>query len=494
MFEVTDRPIAIEALSAELVNHAGGAFVAFEGRVRKQNDGRPVKRLDYELFPEMCIAEGERILAEAKRLFPILEVRAVHRFGTLELGESAVWVGVITSHRGAGFQACRFIIDSVKARCPIWKKETYADGPSEWVGCPSCETQVVSAPQVFSRQARLVGLAGQKALKEARVLVVGVGGLGCPSALNLAAAGVGYIRLIDQDRLDASNLHRQTLYSYQDVGSYKAMLAKRRLEELHPFTTIDAIADSLSLQNIEQHCQGIDLIVDCTDNFATKYLINDQAVLHRIPYVQASIYQNQAQLFSYRPGQSPCLRCIRPLQPPADCVESCTDSGILGAATSAVGSYQALEAMRLLLGTPSPALTSQIHFDLETFENFAVERTLDPQCPACSPLAKHSFIYQDEELYPQSEDEADYERLRELSDAIWVDIREEWEHDSVIPQAQNIPLSRFDSDALWAWRSRPVILFCQRGMRSRQLLKDLKALGHTNVKALKNGADALSLS
>ncbi|RZA12173.1 MAG: hypothetical protein EOP10_31830, partial [Proteobacteria bacterium] len=414
------------------------------------------------------IEEGDRILAEAKRLFPILEVRVVHRYGTLELGESAVWVGVVTSHRGAGFQACRFIIDSVKARCPIWKKETYVDGPSEWVGCPTCEHHVVAAPKVFSRQAKLVGHSGQKSLKNAHVLIVGAGGLGCPSALNLAAAGVGHLRIIDGDKLEQSNLHRQTLYGYQDVGGYKALLAKRRLEELHPFTTIEAVTEHLSPQNINQYLEGIDLILDCTDNFAAKYLINDKAVANTIPYVQASIYQNQAQLFSYVPELSACLRCLRPIQPPADCVDSCTDSGVLGAATSIVGSHQALEAIRLILGQRSPATTHSIHFDLETFENYLVERAIDSQCAACSQTATKDFIYKDEALYPSSEDELDYAQLRKLSDAIWIDIREEWEHDHLIPNAQNIPLSRFEFSSISAPADQPVILFCQKGVRSRK--------------------------
>ncbi|RZA24822.1 MAG: hypothetical protein EOP10_08730 [Proteobacteria bacterium] len=493
MFQVTDQSIDIEALSAELVNHAGGAFVAFEGRVRKHSDGRAVERLDYELFPEMCVEEGERILEEAKRLFPILEIRVVHRYGTLDLGESAVWVGVVTSHRGAGFQACRFIIDSVKARCPIWKKETYVDGPSEWVGCPTCEHHVVAAPKVFARQAKLVGQTGQKTLKAAHVLIVGAGGLGCPSALNLAAAGVGHLRIIDGDKLEQSNLHRQTLYGYQDVGGYKALLAKRRLEELHPFTTIQAVTENLSPQNIAQHLDGIDLILDCTDNFAAKYLINDKAVAHKIPYVQASIYQNQAQLFSFVPEVSACFRCTRPVQPPADCVDSCTDSGVLGAATSIVGSHQALEAIRLILGQRSPALTHSIHFDLETLENFPIERTIDTNCPVCSQNAKMDFVYQDEDLYPNLEDELDYTQLKQLSKAIWIDIREEWEHDHVIPHAQNIPLSRFDFSQISASEDQPVILFCQKGMRSRKLLKDLKSKGHTHIKSLKNGVESVHL-
>lgn len=492
MFTVSDRPLDIEALSQDLVNHSAGAFVAFEGRVRKQNDGRAVDALEYELFPEMCEAEGQRILEDAKKLFPIIEARAVHRYGQLELGESAVWVGVVTAHRGAAFQACRFIIDAIKSRCPIWKKESYVDGPSEWVGCPTCEHHAVSAPKVFSRQAKIVGPSGQKTLKQARVLVVGMGGLGCPSALHLAGTGVGFMRLVDGDKLDASNLHRQTLYAYQDVGSHKVQLAKRRLEELHPFTEIQAVSENFGPRNAAQLLDGIDLILDCTDNFAAKYLLNDRAVAQDIPYVQASIYQNQAQLFSFKPKESACLRCIRPLQPPADCIDSCTDSGVLGAATSVVGSYQALEAIRLLLGQAVQSVTHQIHFDLETMENFSIRRDRDEGCPACSPSSGPSdFVYDDSELYPQSSSEMDYESLRRLPNTLWIDIREHAEHGHEISGAVNKPLSSFNPEDLGQYADQTIVVFCQKGLRSRRLLKDLEAQGFGHIKALKDGVESL---
>lgn len=493
MFTVSDKPLDIEALSEGLVNHAAGAFVAFEGRVRKQNDGRAVDALEYELFPEMCEAEGQRIIEEAKALFSLVEVRAVHRYGQLALGESAVWVGVVTAHRGAAFQACRFIIDAIKSRCPIWKKESYVDGPSEWVGCPTCEHHAVSAPKVFSRQAKIVGAGGQKTLKNSHVLIVGMGGLGCPSALHLAAAGVGHLRLVDGDRLDPSNLHRQTLYGYQDIGGHKVQLAKRRLEELHPFTTIEAISENFQGSNAASLLSGIDLILDCTDNFSTKYLLNDQAVAQKIPYVQASIYQNQAQLFSYKPDETACLRCIRPIQPPADCVESCTDSGVLGAATSVVGSYQALEAVRILLGQKAQSLLNQIHFDLETMENFAVRRDADVSCPVCSQKGGlKDFVYDDETLYPGASNELDFESLRQIEDAIWIDIREKAEHGHEIKASKNWPLSTFPKTDLDQYADQTLVLFCQKGMRSRKLLQELEDRGLKNVRALKGGVEALS--
>lgn len=490
MFWVTDREIPSESLARELENHAAGAFVAFEGRVRKQNDGRAVDRLEYELFPELCVIEGERIIQEARSLFPILDLRVVHRYGELELGESAVWVGVLAAHRGAAFQACRFIIDAVKARCPIWKKESYVDGPSEWVGCASCEHHAVPAPKIFARQSRILGEDGQRRLKKSRVLVIGMGGLGCPVSLNLAAAGVGYLRLVDGDRLEASNLHRQTLYGYQDIGSYKSLLAKRRLEELHPFTKIDAITERFTQDNARELLKDIDFVVDGSDNFATKYLLNDICVAEGRPFLSASIYQNQAQLFSYSPNESSCLRCESPRQPPAGCVESCVDSGVLGAATSIVGSYQALESLRFLTGKNVLSLSHQIYLDLETLENFSVLRKVNADCPACQG-SSHDFIYDEALLYPKSRNELSYEELMTLEGGRWIDLREDEERSQTIEGSLHFPLSGFHEDDLSPLKDRKLILYCQKGLRSRRLMQNLQDKGYANVYSLKDGIESM---
>lgn len=485
MFQVSGDRLDSDALRASLENHAAGAFVAFEGRVRKQNDGRRVDRLEYELFAEFCEVEGNRILEEARALFPIIAVKAVHRYGMLELGDVAVWVGVLSAHRGAAFQATRFIIDSIKSRCPIWKKEYYQDGPTEWVGCPTCEHHAVSPEKVFSRQQRLVGKDGQKTLGESRVLIVGAGGLGCPAAQQLTAAGVGYLRICDGDTLDATNLHRQTLYGYQDIGSSKVSLAKRRLEEMHPFTKIDAVTKHLTPRNASALLEGIDLVLDCTDNFAAKYLINDRCVAEGIPYVQASIFQNNAQLFAYRPGESACLRCTHPEQPAEGCVESCTDAGVLGAATSIVGSYQAMEVLRTLLHQKSVAVAAMIHFDLEHADNFHVKRSRDPDCPACGPRPR-DFSYEDEEALEAGEES--FERLRDKT-VLWVDIREIHEHDPSIEGSLRLPLSSLNR-LFFTDNTQTIVIYCQKGHRSRALLKELHAKGFDHVLALKGGLDA----
>lgn len=488
MFATSDLPIDGQILASRLVNHAAGAFVSFEGRVRKQNDGRAVARLAYELFPELCVSEGEKILSEAKELFGIVDALAVHREGELELGDVAVWVGVIAPHRAAAYQASRYIIDAIKARCPIWKREEYVEGPSEWVGCPSCEHHAARPQEIFSKQERLVGKDGQKRLADSRVLIIGAGGLGCPAALHLAASGVGFLRIVDGDRIEASNLHRQTLFGIHDLSALKAWVAKRRIEELHPYCKVEALAERFSEVNAARIMEDVDLVLDCSDNFGTKYLINDRCTAAGLPFVQASIYQNQAQLISYRPGESACLRCVSPEQPPDGCVESCTDSGVLGASTGIVGSWQALEAIKTLVGKGSNAAQETLYIDLDEGETFRVPRAIDVNCPACS-LHKKSFSYESgSETWEKS-----YETILASRDPerIWVDIRELHESRPSLPDALRMPLSSLDRDALRK-PGRTIVLVCEKGLRSKKLASELRAKGWDHIESLRGGLAAVS--
>lgn len=138
LFELSEKKIDIQAVSDKLANNEAGAFVSFEGRVRNHNEGKSVLRLDYEAYPELAIKEAEKVMAEAKEQFPIIDAICVHRTGALEIGDIAVWVGVLSRHRGEAFDACRYIIDQIKSRVPIWKKEFYADNSSVWVNCAAC--------------------------------------------------------------------------------------------------------------------------------------------------------------------------------------------------------------------------------------------------------------------------------------------------------------------------------------------------------------------
>ncbi|HSI71533.1 MAG TPA: ThiF family adenylyltransferase, partial [Fimbriimonas sp.] len=302
-----------------------GAVVVFEGLVRNRNDGKRVKALEYEAFDEMAVLHGQRILLEAKDRFGLLDVSCVHRVGLLELGDVAIRVEAAAEHRREAFEACEWVVDEVKRRVPIWKKEHYVDGPSDWLNAGG--QNVLTEEAFYARQQRLEEV-DQKRVSQASVLVVGAGGLGCPAILYLAAAGVGRLGIVDGDFVEPSNLHRQPLYRASDVGRPKARLAAERARSLNPFIEVEAISERLSARNAHL-IEPYDIVLDCTDNFATKFLLNDLCVIQGKPLVVVSIHKFEGQLLVVMPG-GPCLRCLWPEAPVDGCVGTCADDGVLG--------------------------------------------------------------------------------------------------------------------------------------------------------------------
>src|SRR4051812_49386997 len=299
-FRFSSLPLDPAALQRELRDDHCGGFAAFEGWVRDHNEGHAVTRLEYEAFAELAEKEGARIVQAAIEKFGVMRAQCVHRIGSLGPGEVAVWVGVSAAHRDEAFRACRYIIDEVKHRVPIWKKEHYVNGDSGWVNCERCalpsaheherghdhahdhghaQDHAVPVPD-YSRQVALreVGVAGQARLRAASVLVVGAGGLGVPVLQYLAGAGVGRLGIIDGDQLEPSNLHRQTWYALADCGREKAQLAAERVRALNPEVRVEAHALRLDAGNCERLAHGYDLVLDCSDNFSTKFLLNDLAL------------------------------------------------------------------------------------------------------------------------------------------------------------------------------------------------------------------------
>ncbi|HLG91958.1 MAG TPA: molybdopterin-synthase adenylyltransferase MoeB, partial [Acidimicrobiales bacterium] len=237
-----------------------------------------------------------------------------------------------------------------------------------------------------------VGEAGQQKLLDSKVLLLGAGGLGSPAALYLAAAGVGTLGIIDMDVVDASNLQRQVLHSLERVGERKVDSAKKTLVTMNPDVNVVTYDVRLGADNVLDIVDGYDVIVDGTDNFPTRYLVNDASLLKRIPVVHGSIFRFEGQVTVFKPYEGPCYRCLVPEPPPAELAPSCAEAGVLGVLCGIIGSLQALEAVKLLLGLGDPLVGRLLSYDAlaEEFRTFRVQR--DPECPTCGEHAGEIVI------------------------------------------------------------------------------------------------------
>jgi molybdopterin/thiamine biosynthesis adenylyltransferase/rhodanese-related sulfurtransferase len=237
-----------------------------------------------------------------------------------------------------------------------------------------------------------VGEVGQQKLLDSKVLLLGAGGLGSPAALYLAAAGVGTLGIIDMDVVDASNLQRQILHNLDRVGERKVDSAKKTLTAINPDVNVSTYDVRLGADNVLDIIDGYDVIVDGTDNFPTRYLVNDASLLKRIPVVHGSIFRFEGQVTVFDPYNGPCYRCLIPEPPPAELAPSCAEAGVLGVLPGIIGSIQALEAIKLVLDLGDPLIGRLLAFDAleETFRTFNVRR--DPHCPACGPDAGEIVI------------------------------------------------------------------------------------------------------
>jgi molybdopterin/thiamine biosynthesis adenylyltransferase len=269
-------------------------------------------------------------------------------------------------------------------------------------GLPWTTPRTLTADQRNRYQRHLllpeVGEVGQLKLLDAKVLMLGAGGLGSPSALYLAAAGVGTIGVIDMDVVDASNIQRQILHNMDRVGMRKVDSAKATLSALNPDLNVITYDTRLGADNILDIIDGYDVIVDGTDNFPTRYLVNDAALLKKIPVVHGSIFRFEGQVTIFNPYVGPCYRCMIPEPPPAELAPSCAEAGVLGVLPGIIGSIQALEALKLLLNLGDPLVGRLLSYDAldQSFRTFKVRR--DPACPACGENAGEIVIAEYDEF------------------------------------------------------------------------------------------------
>ncbi|GMU76577.1 MAG: molybdenum cofactor biosynthesis protein MoeB [Gammaproteobacteria bacterium] len=347
-----------------------------------------------------------------------------------------------------------------------------------------------------------VTLAGQERLKAARVLCVGAGGLGSPLALYLAAAGVGTLGLVDFDRVDLSNLQRQVLYATGDVGRPKLEAAVERLHALNPQVRVVPHALRLASDNVMELVRGYDIVADGSDNFPTRYLVNDACVLAGKPDVYASIFRFEGQLSVFDARRGPCYRCLFPEPPPPGLVPSCADGGVLGVLPGIVGSLQALEVLKLILGTGEPLVGRLVLFDALGLRLRELALRKDPACAVCgaeptvtTPIDYEAFCGQRGEASRGELPVLGVEALlaqREAGTAPEVlDVREAHELAIVrIPGARTLPLSELPARLHELDSARDYAIACHQGLRSVEAYYLLHKAGFRRLQVLEGGVDA----
>jgi adenylyltransferase/sulfurtransferase len=349
-----------------------------------------------------------------------------------------------------------------------------------------------------------VGMSGQKRLKNAKVLVIGAGGLGSPALLYLAAAGVGTIGIAEFDEVDESNLQRQVIHGQSDVGKSKALSAKESIAETNPYVNVVLHEERLENDNVLDVFRGYDLIVDGTDNFATRYMVNDAAYFLGIPYVWGSIYRFDGQASVFAPtiaDDAPCYRCLYPEPPPPGMVPSCAEGGVLGVLCASIGSIQVNEAIKLLTGIGEPLVGKLMIYDALEMEYRKLKVRKDPSCALCGENPTVTELIDYETFCGAiSEDAADAaagstisvtqleamlkEREEGTRDFVLVDVREPNEYEiNKIPGSVLIPKGDFlNGSALEQLPAdKQVVMHCKTGVRSAETLAIVKGAGYADA-------------
>jgi molybdopterin/thiamine biosynthesis adenylyltransferase/rhodanese-related sulfurtransferase len=344
-----------------------------------------------------------------------------------------------------------------------------------------------------------VGEEGQRVLKQSRVLLVGAGGLGSPVSLYLAAAGVGTIGVVDFDVVDLSNLQRQILHGSAGIGSPKIDSARDRLSDINPNVHVETYETRLVSGNALDIARDYDLIIDGTDNFATRYLVNDTSVLLGIPNVYGSVYRFEGQASVFGTPDGPCYRCLFREPPPPHLIPSCAEAGVLGVVPGLVGTIQATEAIKMLLGLGDTLVGRLLMIDAMTMAFRTLEIRRDPACPACGTREITELMDYDElcgdvgtsetantvkEIQPSQL----AQRLQRGEKLEIIDVREPYEWQIAhIPGARLVPLDRIAEEIPRLDKRRETILYCKVGGRSLKAAQQLANAGVTDVRNLTGG-------
>ena len=355
-----------------------------------------------------------------------------------------------------------------------------------------------------------VGLEGQKKLKAASVLVIGTGGLGSPVALYLAAAGVGRIGLIDYDVVDFSNLQRQIIHGESRLGDLKVESARDRLKDINSEIQVDIYKESITSDNAFEIAEPYDLIIDGTDNYPTRYLVNDLCVLTGKPNVYGSIFRFDGQASVFFAEQGPCYRCLFPEPPPPGLVPSCAEGGVLGVLPGTIGGIQATEALKLILGIGDSLIGRLLLYDALDMSFLTVKLKKNPTCKICgkNPEITELIDYEDFCGLPARGHDAgsageDWDitaedlavKLKEGAEIRLIDVREPHEQEiSNLEGSDLIPLGQFASRLSELDSAEEIVLFCKSGTRSTRALEILVSAGFKKVKNLKHGINAWAIA
>jgi adenylyltransferase/sulfurtransferase len=394
---------------------------------------------------------------------------------------------------------------------PLRPGDTLTIVPSIAGGAVPADTFAPAEVARYARHITLpeIGWEGQRRLKEARVIIIGAGGLGSPASLYLAAAGVGTIGLADFDVVDTSNLQRQVIYGSSDIGERKVRAAARRLRDVNPYIAIIEHDERLTSANALDVLAPYDIVIDGTDNFPTRYLVNDACVLLRKPYVYGSILRFEGQVSVFDAVNGPCYRCLFREPPPPGLVPSCAEGGVLGVLPGIIGSLQALEAIKRIAGTGQPLIGRLVLFDALTFRWRELGLRRDPACAVCgtAPVVTALIDY-DEFCAPgaaaidapqpgHSLPEITPAELRHRLDRgeriSLIDVREPFEWDIAnlgAYGARLIPLDQIPDRRAEIDPEADVVLYCRSGSRSAGALRQLRAHGYQRVTNLKGGLRA----
>jgi sulfur-carrier protein adenylyltransferase/sulfurtransferase len=345
-----------------------------------------------------------------------------------------------------------------------------------------------------------VGMEGQQKLKAARVLCIGAGGLGSPLALYLAAAGVGTLGIVDFDVVDYTNLQRQIIHSTADVGRKKLESAAEKLKAINPFLNLLTFETRLSSDNALELFQDFDIIADGTDNFPTRYLVNDACVLTRKPNVYGSIFRFEGQASVFATEEGPCYRCLYPEPPPPGLVPSCAEGGVLGILPGLVGVMQATEVIKLILGKGEPLVGRLLLIDALAMKFRELKLRKNPDCPACGthPTIKELIDYNEfcgirgeekpvEANVPEMQVEELKRRLDAGDDLFVLDVREPHEYQICNINGYLIPLGDLPKRVHELDSSREIVAHCRSGVRSAKAIGFLRQAGFTKVHNLAGG-------